>query len=157
MARARGRQGDTSSSSLANNNVAQKDKNFNESQRLKGSIPRDEGRQVDTSSTSLTDKNIPSSQRDGKSILRSTDHQPDVSSSSLANETVQLSDRQAKSDPDLQAAMAQVDADANELQARLGHMSGELKRNADGVARQDSEKRHAADGRRLQEIARKTL
>ena len=125
MARARGRQGDTSSSSLANNNVAQKDKNFNESQR------------------------------DGKPILRSTDHQPDVSSSSLANETVQLSDQQAKPDPDLQAAMAQVDADANELQARLGHMSGELKRNADGVARQTSEKSHAAAGQRLQEIAEK--
>lgn len=125
MARARGRQGDTSSSSLANNNVAQKDQNLKESQR------------------------------DGKSILRSTDHQPDVSSSSLASETLQLSDPQAKSDPDLQAAMTQLDADANELEARLGHMSGELKRNADGVARQDSEKRHAAAGQRLQEIAEK--
>nr|WP_321482721.1 hypothetical protein [uncultured Cohaesibacter sp.] len=159
-----GRQVDTSSTSLTDKNIPSSQQSFKDSQRSSDTTARARGRQGDTSSSSLANNNVARKDTDFKEsrraegrMERSGSHQTDAHSSSISStdETLQLSDRQAKSDPDLQAAMAQVDADANELQARLGHMSGELKRNADGVARQTSEKHHAAAGQRLQEIAEK--
>lgn len=129
MARAKGLQGDTSSSSLADTSIAPKGQNIKESRRVEDTTGRSDSRQVDTSSTPKTHNG--------------------------ADQTMRVAGADGKVDPDLQAAIARADADANEIQARLGRMAGELQRNADGVARQASGEGHVAAGQRLQDIAKR--
>ncbi|SFP13309.1 hypothetical protein SAMN04488056_12337 [Cohaesibacter marisflavi] len=116
---------DASSAAPTGNSIDPKSKNFNESQRAEGSTERSDSRQMDAHS----------------------------SSTSSADQDMRLPQGESKGDPALQAAITRVDADANMIQDRLGAMSGEIRRNTDGIERTASNENHKAVGVRLVDIA----
>nr|WP_321457228.1 LPD38 domain-containing protein [uncultured Cohaesibacter sp.] len=145
-------QPDVSSGSLAEPNIPPKEGKFKKSQRDKDSMARPVSLQEDTSSSSLA-----GNRRAEGSTERPDSRQMDThsSSTSSADQSMDLSGIYDKSDPELQAAISAAETDGDQLQARLGRMAGELRRNRDGVERHAADGEHSAAGQRLQAIAEK--
>ncbi|SNY93502.1 hypothetical protein SAMN04515647_3799 [Cohaesibacter sp. ES.047] len=135
----------------------------------KGTTERLDSLQVDAHSSSTLpakEKIQPNSskgkesQRVEGSSERSDNHHSDTHSSSApsADKTLRPSGTDGKTDPDLQAMIAQIDAEVDPtLEARQVKITGELRRSEDGVARGTAITNHKATGLRLVDITNRLI
>ena len=128
--------------------------------RARGTTGRSDTYRADTSSAApinnkiaSKDTNIKESRRPNDTMARVEGHQADTSSTSLASQDMRVLEANGKADPDLNAAIAEANVDGDALQARLSQMSGELRRNPDGVGRTDASLKRSDAGVRLIDIA----